>query len=123
MQLIAVALGGAVGAAARYLLGGAVHRLIPGFFPYGTFVVNMVGCLAFGLLAGLAESRFVIGPAARAFVLIGVIGGFTTFSSFIFESFELVRGGQILPAAANVAGQVIIGFVALWAGYAAGRTI
>lgn len=123
MQLIAVALGGAVGAAARYLLGGAVHRLIPGFFPYGTFVVNVVGCLAFGLLAGLAESRFVIGPAARAFVLIGVLGGFTTFSSFIFESFELLRGGQILPAAANVAGQVIIGFVALWAGYAAGRTI
>lgn len=120
---MAVALGGAVGAAARYLLGGAVHRLIPGFFPYGTFVVNVVGCLAFGLLAGLAESRFVIGPATRAFVLIGVLGGFTTFSSFIFESFELVRGGQMMAVAANVAGQVILGFVALWAGYAVGRAI
>ena len=123
MQILLVGVGGAIGALARYLLGGAVHRLIPGFFPYGTFVVNVIGCLAFGLVVGLAESRFVIGPAARAFVLIGVLGGFTTFSSFIFESFELLRGGQILPAAANVAGQVIIGFVALSAGYAAGRTI
>ena len=123
MQILLVGVGGAIGALARYLLGGAVHRLIPGFFPYGTFVVNVIGCLAFGLVVGLAESRFVIGPGARAFVLIGVLGGFTTFSSFIFESFELLRGGQILPAAANVAGQVIIGFVALWAGYAAGRTI
>ena len=123
MQILLVGVGGAIGALARYLLGGAVHRLIPGFFPYGTFVVNVIGCLAFGLVVGLAESRFVIGPGARAFVLIGVLGGFTTFSSFIFESFELLRGGQILPAAANVAGQVIIGFVALSAGYAAGRTI
>lgn len=123
MQILLVGVGGAIGALARYLLGGAVHRLIPGFFPYGTFVVNVIGCLAFGLVVGLAESRFVIGPGARAFVLIGVLGGFTTFSSFIFESVELLRGGQILPAAANVAGQVIIGFVALWAGYAAGRTI
>ena len=123
MQILLVGVGGAIGALARYLLGGAVHRLIPGFFPYGTFVVNVIGCLAFGLVVGLAESRFVIGPGARAFVLIGVLGGFTTFSSFMFESFELLRGDQLLPAAANVAGQVIIGFVALWAGYAAGRTI
>jgi fluoride exporter len=123
MQILLVGIGGAIGAVARYLLGGAVHRLIPGFFPYGTFVVNVIGCLAFGLVVGLAESRFVIGPGAKAFVLIGVLGGFTTFSSFTFESFELLRGGQILPAAANVTGQVVIGFVALWAGYAAGRTI
>jgi CrcB protein len=123
MPVVAVALGGALGALARYLLGGAVHRLIPGFFPWGTFVVNVVGCLAFGLVAGFAESRLVVGPGTRAFILIGVLGGFTTFSSFIFESFELVRGGQIVAVAANVAGQVIAGFVALWAGYAIGRAI
>ena len=123
MQILLVGVGGAIGAVARYLLGGAVHRLIPGFFPYGTFVVNVIGCLAFGLVVGLAESRLVIGPGARAFVLIGVLGGFTTFSSFIFESFELVRGGQMIAVAANVAGQVIVGFVALWAGYAVGRAI
>jgi fluoride exporter len=123
MQLVLVAVGGAIGAVARYLLGGAVHRLMPGFFPYGTFVVNLVGCLVFGLLVGLGESRFVIGPATRAFALIGVLGGFTTFSSFTFESFELLRGGQALSAATNVAGQVILGFVALWAGYAVGRTV
>jgi fluoride exporter len=121
MQLIAIGLGGAIGAMARYLLGGAVHRLIPGFFPYGTFVVNLLGCVAFGAIAGLAESRFVIGPLGRAFVLIGVIGGFTTFSSFTYETFELVRSGQIWSAAINVVGQVGLGFIGLWAGFGLGR--
>ena len=108
---------------ARYLLGGVVHRWIPGFFPYGTFVVNVLGCLVFGLIVGLAESRFVVGPGARAFLLVGVLGGFTTFSSFTFETFELVRSGQLLAAGANVIGQVAIGFLALWAGFGAGRAV
>ena len=102
-------------------MGGAVQRLMPGFFPYGTFVVNVVGCLVFGVIVGLAESRFIVGPSGRAFLLIGVIGGFTTFSSFTFESFELLRTGQVLPAAVNVAGQVVLGFLALWAGFGLGR--
>ena len=123
VNLISVGVGGAIGAMARYLLGGAVHRWIPGFFPYGTFVVNIVGCLVFGVIVGLAESRFVVGPGARAFLLVGVLGGFTTFSSFTFETFELVRSGQVLAAGMNVIGQVAIGFVALWAGFGAGRAL
>jgi CrcB protein len=123
VNLLAVGVGGAIGAMARYLLSGAVHRWIPGFFPYGTFVVNIVGCLVFGVIVGLAESRFVVGPGTRAFLLVGVIGGFTTFSSFTFETFELVRGGQILAAGVNVIGQVAIGFLALWAGFGAGRAL
>lgn len=123
MNLIAVGVGGAIGAIARYLLGDAVHRWIPGFFPYGTFVVNVVGCLVFGVIVGLAESRFVVGPVARIFLLVGILGGFTTFSSFTFETFELLRSGQIFAAAVNVIGQVAIGFVALWAGLGAGRAL
>ncbi|HLG59654.1 MAG TPA: fluoride efflux transporter CrcB [Vicinamibacterales bacterium] len=123
MQLLAIGIGGALGAIARYVLGGAVHRLTPGFFPYGTFVVNVVGCLAFGVIVGLAESRLTVGPVARAFLLIGVLGGFTTFSSFTFETFELLRDGQVMHAAANVAGQVLLGFMALWAGFVAGRAV
>jgi fluoride exporter len=121
MQLIAIGVGGAIGALARYLLGGAVHRLIPGFFPYGTFVVNVLGCIVFGLIVGIAESRFAIGPIARAFLLIGVLGGFTTFSSFTYETFELVRGGQVWPALVNVMGQVGLGFLGLWAGFGLAR--
>ena len=117
MQLIVIGVGGAIGALARYLLGGAVHRLMPGFFPYGTFVVNVLGCLVFGVIVGIAEARFAIGPIGRAFILIGVLGGFTTFSSFTYETFELVRGGQVWPALVNVVGQVGLGFLGLWAGF------
>jgi CrcB protein len=123
MLIVVIGVGGAIGAVARYLLGGAVQRLTPGFFPYGTVVVNVVGCLVFGLIIGLAESRFTLGPTGRAFVLIGVLGGFTTFSSFTYESFELLRDGQVLQAAANVAGQVVVGFLALWAGFIAARVV
>jgi len=122
MQLIVIGVGGAIGALARYLLGGAVHRGMPGFFPYGTFVVNLLGCVVFGAIAGLAESRFVIGPIVRAFLLIGVLGGFTTFSSFTYETFELVRSGQLGAAAINVAGQVGLGFLGLWAGFGLARS-
>ena len=123
MLMLAIGVGGALGAMARYLTGGLVHRLTPGLFPYGTFVVNVAGCLCFGLVAGLAESRFVVGPGARAFVLIGLLGGFTTFSSFTFESLELVRSGQLIQAAANVGGQLVLGLVALWAGLSVGKAM
>jgi len=115
MLLIAVGVGGALGAIARYLTGGLVHRLTPSLFPYGTFVVNMVGCLCFGFVAGVAEARLVTSPVARAFIMVGVLGGFTTFSSFTFESFELMRTGQLIQAGANIGGQIAIGLIALWA--------
>jgi len=123
MHILAIGVGGALGALARYALGGAVHRALPGFFPYGTFVVNLLGCLLFGLVIGLAESRFVVGPATRAFLLVGVLGGFTTFSSYTFESFELLRSGQFGAASANVVGQIAFGLLALWAGFGVGRAV
>ncbi len=123
MKVLLVALGGAAGSVARYLLDGAVYRFVPATFPYGTFVVNVTGCLLFGLLIGLAENRLAVGTVARTFVLIGVLGGFTTFSSFAFETVQLVRDGEWLGGAINVAGQVVGGLVALWAGMTVARMV
>ena len=78
---------------ARYLLAGAVHRFAPPFFPYGTFVVNVTGCAVFGLLAGLANERGMIGVEGRAFLLIGVLGGYTTFSTLRIRNLRAAAHG------------------------------
>ena len=116
-----IALGGAIGAVARYAMAGLVQRYTSPYFPYGTFAVNIAGCLAFGLIFGLTEHRFAISPAMRAFLLIGVLGGFTTFSSYTFESFQLLRDAQFLRASLNAAGQVFLGLLCFWIGYLANR--
>ena len=121
MNLAWVALGGAVGAVARYAAAGLVHRLAPPTFPWGTFVVNVAGSFVFGALAGLMEQGFLSGPQVRLFVLIGVIGGFTTFSTFTFETFMLIRDGEFLRAGLNVFGQVVVSFLALWSGFTIAR--
>ena len=89
-----IAGGGAIGATCRFLVADLVARVVPATFPWAPFVVNLVGCLLFGLLAGLAEFRDLLGVPGRAFLLIGVLGGFTTFSAFAFENLELLRAGQ-----------------------------
>ena len=102
--------GGFLGALARYGLGGLVQRQVPGTtFPYGTLVVNLLGCLLIGLFAGLAESRQLLTPELRLFGLVGVLGGFTTFSTFGHETFTMVRDGLYLSAATNVGLQVVLG--------------
>ena len=117
MRLVWVAVGGAIGSACRYLLDGAVYRVVPATFPYGTFLVNATGCLIFGLLIGVAENRLAVGTVARSFVLIGILGGFTTFSSFTFETLQLARAGEWWPATVNVVGQVVIGLLVMWLGF------
>ena len=117
MTYLLVAAGGALGATARYVMADLVHRVSSPFFPWGTFVVNVTGCFAFGLVAGVADARGAIGPSTRAFVLVGVLGGFTTFSSFAFETMELLRAGQVPAALANGVGQVTLGLLAFWAGW------
>lgn len=116
-----IAVGGALGSVARYLLATLVFRVVPPIFPFGTFTVNLVGCAAFGLVVGLAEQRFVVSPEMRAFLLIGVLGGFTTFSTFAFESIELLRDGEFVFAGLNVIGQVVAGLLGMWAGFAISR--
>jgi fluoride exporter len=84
-------------------------------------VVNVLGCLVFGAIFGVSEHRFVLGPTARAFLLVGVLGGFTTFSSFTFETFQLLRDGEYVLAALNASGQLVLGLVAFWIGVTAAR--
>ncbi len=119
-----VGCGGFLGSIARYLAGGAVQRLAEGsVIPYGTLFVNATGCLAIGFLSALSEARGVLSPEARVFLLIGILGGYTTFSSFGHETFQLLRGGEMLAAMANVLLQVAIGLGSVWAGSAAVRLI
>ena len=117
MTILFIALGGALGSVARYLFSTTVLRVTGSLFPLGTFAVNVVGCFVFGLIAGAAEQRVQLTPEWRLFLLVGVLGGFTTFSSYAFESFALVRDGQFAWAGLNVAGQVVAGLVGMWAGY------
>jgi len=117
LNLLAIAIGGAIGAVARYLLSTFVLRVSGTLFPLGTFVVNVIGCLVFGAIAGATSQRVQISPTVRLFLLTGILGGFTTFSSYAFESFALVRDGQFAWATINVVGQVVAGLVGLAAGY------
>ena len=121
-QIILVGIGGFIGAVFRFLLSGFVHRLVPlSEFPFGTLAVNVAGCLLIGLLNGLAENRQIIGPELRLFLMIGVLGGFTTFSAFGYETLVLIRDAEFLRALGNVFLQVFFGLVAVWLGYMLGR--
>ena len=121
VNLLLIAIGGALGSVARYLFSLFVLRASGSLFPLGTFAVNVVGCAVFGGIIGAAEQRSVLSPEARAFLLVGVLGGFTTFSSYAYESFALLRDGQWLAAAVNIAGQVIAGVVGIWIGFLVSR--
>ncbi|MGE0639784.1 MAG: fluoride efflux transporter CrcB [Thermoanaerobaculia bacterium] len=120
--LLLAGLGGFVGSAGRYLVGGWVHRLVPAsLFPWGTLTVNVLGCLLIGLLAGLAELRQLFGADVRTFLLIGLLGGFTTFSSFAWETLALGRDAGLARAFGNIAAQLVLGLAAAWAGLALAR--
>ncbi len=112
-----------MGSVGRYALSGwALHRAANWQFPIGTFAVNVLGCLAVGLLGGLVVKHDWLSPDARLFLFTGVAGGFTTFSALGLETFYLLRKGEIAVAVAYVALSVIVGLLVLWAGFlAAGK--
>lgn len=121
-QILLVGLGGFLGSVSRYLVAGWTHRLWPlTTFPVGTLAVNVLGCWLIGLLAGLAEVRQLLGTDARLFLLIGVLGGFTTFSTFAYETLALTRDAEFFRPFANVLLQVVLGLGAAWLGYALAR--
>jgi CrcB protein len=123
-QILYVGLGGFVGSSLRFLLGGLAQRLSPmGGFPVGTLAVNVLGCLAIGLLGGLADQRQALDVSQRLFLMVGVLGGFTTFSSFALETLSLVQDGAMLRAVLNCVLQLGLGLTAAVVGYSAARLI
>ena len=118
-----IAIGGAVGAIARYQLAAMIQARIPVGFPYGTFVVNVTGCLVMGFATALLTERLVVHPNWRFLIPIGFIGAYTTFSTFELETFRAVSEGAWPTAIANVAGSFIAGYLALWVGFIVARVL
>ena len=112
-----VGIGGFLGAVLRYGLSGLVQKQFLSAFPFGTLAVNLVGCLAIGVVAGLVDARQLFSPSFRAFLLIGLVGGFTTFSTFGYEAFAMLRDGESLRAFGYVALHVVVGLALVWIGY------
>ncbi|NLX19504.1 MAG: fluoride efflux transporter CrcB [Desulfobulbus sp.] len=118
--LILVASGGALGSAGRYLLSGLVMQHTMGWrFPLGTFIVNVLGCLVIGVLAGCVMKNNLFSTEARLFLFTGIAGGFTTFSAFGLESFYLLRRSEFLMAGGYILLSVTVCLLALWLGFSA----
>jgi CrcB protein len=120
---LAVAFGGAFGSMARYWASGAVYDRLGAAFPYGTMAVNIAGCFLIGLIMEITENRFVINPQIKILLTIGFLGGFTTFSTFSYETLALARDGLMFKAAANAFGSLLACLVAAWLGLVAGRLL
>lgn len=116
-KIILIGLAGLIGTLGRYWLSGLVARTYGETFPWGTLVVNVVGCFLAGSLFYLMEERFLVSSTLRTVVLIGLLGGFTTFSSFGLQTFTLLRDGEFALAALNVTLSNVLGLLMLWAGY------
>jgi fluoride exporter len=118
MTWVAVAVGGALGSMARHWVNLELAHRWERSVPYATAAVNLIGSVVIGVLAGaVATHRLVLSPHLRTFLFVGVLGGFTTFSSFMLDTFTLGHGGEHAMASANVAAQNVFGLVLVWAGY------
>lgn len=100
-----------VGGFSRYLLAGFVYQIFGTSFPYGTLIVNLIGCFLIGFLTALSEERFLLSPNARILLMAGFCGAFTTFSTFMLETANLIKEGEMLPAFLNVFVSFVVGFV------------
>lgn len=122
---VAVAAGGALGTIARYWFSGVIASAFGQTFPWDTLLINVAGSFVIGFFAALSgpDGRLLVGGTARQFVLIGVCGGFTTFSAFSLQTLNLVRDGEWASAGANAAGSVVLCFTAVWLGTLAAAAI
>jgi CrcB protein len=121
--VIGIAVAGALGALARYGIEGVVVRHAPGAFPWGTFVVNVSGSFALGLVFTLLTERLSVDPSLRSSLTIGFLGAYTTFSTLSFESYRLLEDGATALALANMLGSVLAGLVAVYLGIVVGRIV
>jgi CrcB protein len=124
INLLLAAAGGALGSLARYVVSGLVDDWYGrGDFPFGTLAVNVVGCLVIGVLTHLAEAHKLLSTEARVFLVVGILGGFTTFSSFGNDTVNLWRTGQMGRALLNVGAQLVLGLGAVWLGHVLARKV
>ncbi len=119
--LLLTFIGGGIGASARYWLSGLMYRLIPTGFPIGTLTVNLLGSFLLGLVMELLANRFVADPTLRVFLCIGILGGFTTYSTFSYETIALLRDAQYFYAASNVILTTLLCLVGAWLGLELGQ--
>ena len=114
-----IAVGSALGGMARYFCSGVAARMIGETFPWGTLIVNVIGSFIIGFFATLTgpDGRVFAGTTARQFVMVGLCGGYTTFSSFSLQTLNLMNDGEWLQASANIGGSVILCMFAVWAGH------
>ena len=122
-KIALIAIAGLIGTLTRYWMSGWADRWWGGTFPFGTFLVNATGCLAIGFLFYVTEEKYLVDPAIRSAILVGFLGGFTTFSSYAVQSFNLLRDGEIFVASANILASNVFGLVLVWAGYILARAI
>ncbi len=116
VRLLLVATGGGIGSLVRYLVGTAITERYGGRFPLGTFVINVTGSFLIGLIMTLLSERLAPSPYWRPLLVIGFLGGYTTFSSFEYETFQSVRGSDTRIALLYVLGSVILGYCGVWLG-------
>jgi CrcB protein len=116
--LFLIGTGGFIGSILRYLLSGYAQQLSKSIqFPFGTLAVNLVGCALVGFLAELADHRGALSGETRAFLIVGLLGGFTTFSAFGNETMNLLRDGELWLACGNIVSNTVLGLVAVWLGF------
>jgi fluoride exporter len=120
-----ICLGSALGGGTRYWISGAIARRFGESFPTGTLVVNVSGCFMIGFIAALSDpaGRFLVGPTARQFLMVGVLGGYTTFSSFSLQTLNLMQDGEWFYAVANVLLSVVLCLTGVWLGHGAGELL
>jgi len=116
VKYLLIVVGGGAGSLARYLVASAISTRMGARFPWGTVIVNVTGCFLIGLIMTMLTERANLSPNWRFALVIGFLGGYTTFSSFEWETFGLVREGAFLRGLANVIGSVTFGFAAVWLG-------
>jgi CrcB protein len=123
MKWLYLIFGGILGTVARYLFSGAIYKVFGTAFPYGTLAVNMLGCFLIGIFAALSDKKLFFDPNMRLFLMIGFCGAFTTFSTLILESANLIKDSQAWLAFLNISISVILGFLVFWLGFILGEVI
>ena len=122
-RIVLIGIAGLAGTLLRYWMSGWADERWGTSFPAGTLLVNLIGCLAIGFLFHTTEERYLVDPVVRTAILVGFLGGFTTFSSFGIQTFTLLRDGEIFLAGINIAVSNVIGIGLVWTGYVVSRSL